>query len=210
MTASEPPAITTSLRRLTDAARTISTEQLPKLVDSLKHPDADHSFHVTDIDLHSQDEFADLAKAFNSVEQTALDVAAEQVATLRKGISDLFVNLARRNQSLLDRQIEFIDRLEANEEDPDQLENLFKLDHLATRMRRNAESLLVLAGAEAPRRRTKEVSLTDVRVGAELPSDVTFYSVPSEYKVTKYRYAVVNNKTVLVEPSTRKIVEVVE
>jgi len=155
-------AITTSLRRLTDAARIISTEQLPKLVDSLKHPDADHSFHVTDINLHSEDEFADLAKAFNAVEQTALDVAAEQVATLRKGISDLFVNLARRNQSLLDRQIEFIDRLEANEEDPDQLENLFKLDHLATRMRRNAESLLVLAGAEAPRRRTKEVSLTDV------------------------------------------------
>ena len=60
------------------------------------------------------------------------------------------MNLARRNQALLDRQIEFIDQLEANEEDPDQLENLFKLDHLATRMRRNAESLLVLAGAEPP------------------------------------------------------------
>jgi hypothetical protein len=72
------------------------------------------------------------------------------------------VNLARRNQSLLDRQIGFLDQLEAAETDPDALENLFKLDHLATRMRRNAESLLVLAGIEAPRRWGKPVALGDV------------------------------------------------
>jgi hypothetical protein len=72
------------------------------------------------------------------------------------------VHLARRNQSLLDRQIEFIDSLERHEKDPDQLDNLFKLDHLATRMRRNAESLLVLAGAEPPRRRGRPVPVTDV------------------------------------------------
>ena len=162
LAASVTRSITSALGRLTSAARTISTEQLPKLVESLRRPEVDQELTLTDIDLNSQDEFAELAAAFNAVEQTALDVAAEQVATLRKGISDIFVNLARRNQSLLDRQIEFIDRLEANEEDPDQLENLFKLDHLATRMRRNAESLLVLAGAEAPRRRTREVSFTDV------------------------------------------------
>ena len=74
----------------------------------------------------------------------------------------MFVNLARRNQSLLDRQIEFIDELEATEENPDTLENLFRLDHLATRMRRNAESLLVLAGAESPRRRGQAVEIVDV------------------------------------------------
>ncbi len=162
LAASVTRSITTSLSRLTAAARTISNDQLPRLVESLRHPEMEQEFTVTNIDLRSQDEFAELAGAFNSVERTAIDVAAEQVATLRKGISDIFVNLARRNQSLLDRQIEFIDRLEANEEDPDQLENLFKLDHLATRMRRNAESLLVLAGAEAPRRRSREVSITDV------------------------------------------------
>jgi anti-sigma regulatory factor (Ser/Thr protein kinase) len=89
-------------------------------------------------------------------------VAEEQSVLLRKGIGDIFINLARRNQTLLDRQIEFIDQLEANEEDPDQLDNLFKLDHLATRMRRNAESLLVLAGAEPPRRRGRPVALADV------------------------------------------------
>ena len=91
-----------------------------------------------------------------------IEVAEEQGALLRKGIGDIFINLARRNQTLLDRQIEFIDQLEANEEDPDQLDNLFKLDHLATRMRRNAESLLVLAGAEPPRRRGRPVALADV------------------------------------------------
>lgn len=155
-------SITGSLNRLTRAARTISTEQLPRLVDSLQDPEVEWTFQPTRIDVSSEDEFGELAAAFNAVEQTAIDVATEQSATLKKGIGEIFVNLARRNQSLLDRQIEFIDRLEANEEDPDQLENLFKLDHLATRMRRNAESLLVLAGAEAPRKRAKEVSLTDV------------------------------------------------
>ena len=58
------------------------------------------------------------------------------------------MNLARRNQVLIDRQIEFLDELEATEDDPDQLAQLYRLDHLATRMRRNAESLLVLAGSE--------------------------------------------------------------
>jgi signal transduction histidine kinase len=155
-------SITSNLRRLTDAAKTISTEQLPKLVESMHSPNAEVAIRPTDIEIKSQDEFADLATAFGAVEQAAIDVATEQSRTLRKGISDIFVNLARRNQSLLDRQIEFIDRLEANEEDPDQLENLFRLDHLATRMRRNAESLLVLAQAEGPRRRAKAVSVSDI------------------------------------------------
>ncbi len=108
---------------------------------------------LTPIEVDSHDEIGDLADAFNSIQAVTVDVAEEQGRLLRKGIGDIFVNLARRNQSLLDRQIEFIDQLESNERDPDQLDNLFKLDHLATRMRRNAESLLVLAGADPPRRR---------------------------------------------------------
>ena len=117
---------------------------------------------LTPIDINSKDEIGQLADAFNSIQQVTVEVAEEQAALLRKGIGDIFINLARRNQTLLDRQIEFIDQLEANEEDPDQLDNLFKLDHLATRMRRNAESLLVLAGAEPPRRRGRPVALADV------------------------------------------------
>jgi len=162
LAASVTRVITSSVARLTAGARTISTVSLPRLVDSLRRPEAESHLTVTPIAVKGSDEFAELAAAFSAVEQTAIDVAVEQTATLRKGIGEIFVNLARRNQSLLDRQIEFIDRLEANEEDPDQLDNLFKLDHLATRMRRNAESLLVLAGSEAPRRRGRAVSMTDV------------------------------------------------
>ncbi len=158
-------ATTVPLRKLTSAAYTLSTDKLPGLVERLRNPEeADEplSASLTPIDINSKDEIGQLADAFNSIQQVTVEVAEEQAQLLRKGIGDIFINLARRNQTLLDRQIEFIDQLEANEEDPDQLDNLFKLDHLATRMRRNAESLLVLAGAEPPRRRGRPVSLADV------------------------------------------------
>ena len=158
-------SITRPLGRLTDAAYDLSNEKLPRLVEQLRSPNASAQSIGADIeaiDVRSSDEIGQLGEAFNAIQQVTVDVADEQAALLRRGISDIFVNLARRNQALLDRQIEFIDQLEANEEDPDQLENLFRLDHLATRMRRNAESLLVLAGAEPTRRRGRPVPLTDV------------------------------------------------
>ncbi len=159
-------SITRRLAKLTDAADRLSHEQLPRLVDSLKNPAEDDVGYLTssfaEIDVSGSDEIGQLAGAFNRIQGVAVDVATEQAQLLRKGIGDMFVNLARRNQSLLDRQIEFIDELENAEEDPDQLENLFRLDHLATRMRRNAESLLVLAGAEPSRRRGRPVPLADV------------------------------------------------
>lgn len=159
-------SITGPVHRLTEAARILSQEQMPKLVGALRNPaEEDVSYLVgslTPIDVDSEDEIGQLATAFNDVQKVAGEVAVEQAALLRKGIGEMFVNLARRNQSLLDRQIEFIDELEAREADPDQLENLFKLDHLATRMRRNAESLLVLAGAEPARKRGRPVPLGDV------------------------------------------------
>ncbi len=158
-------ATTRPLRKLTKAANILSSERIPRLVEDLRSPEgiADaRSVAVEPIEVRSRDEIGQLAEAFNAIQNVTVEVAEEQAALLRKGIGDIFVNLARRNQSLLDRQIEFIDELEANEEDPEQLEHLFKLDHLATRMRRNAESLLVLAGAEPPRRRARPVALADV------------------------------------------------
>ncbi len=158
-------AVTVPLKKLTAAAYTLSTDKLPGLVERLRNPDQNEatlSEALTPIDIKSKDEIGQLADAFNSIQHVTVEVAEEQGALLRKGIGDIFINLARRNQTLLDRQIEFIDQLEANEEDADQLDNLFKLDHLATRMRRNAESLLVLAGAEPPRRRGRPVALADV------------------------------------------------
>ncbi len=91
-----------------------------------------------------------------------VQVARDQAQLLRKGMGDLFVNLARRNQSLLERQLELLDELERNEHDPAALDALFKLDHMATRMRRNAESLLVLSGAEQPRQWQQPIGLLDV------------------------------------------------
>jgi signal transduction histidine kinase len=159
-------AITGPLRRLTRAAHHLADQQLPSLVEGLRRPADDDirylSTAITPIEVETRDELGQLAEAFNSVQRTAVDVAAEQATLLSKGISDIFVNLARRNQVLIDRQIEFLDELESNEQDPTQLEKLYQLDHLATRVRRNAESLLVLAGAEAPRRRGRPVPLVDV------------------------------------------------
>lgn len=113
------------------------------------------------IDVGSRDEVADVAAALDAVQTSALDLAVEQ-AVLRRNISDSYINLGRRNQNLLGRQLDFITELERNESDPDTLEGLFRLDHLATRMRRNAESLLVLAGVEAPRQWAAPVKVSDV------------------------------------------------
>lgn len=151
------------ITQLTRAARRVSSEHLPRLLDTLRGT-ADDSTPLTvePIVLDTHDELGHLADAFNAIQETAVAVAGEQADMIRRGIGEMFVNLARRNQSLIDRQIGFLDELEANETDPDVLSDLFRLDHLATRMRRNAESLLVLAGTEPPRRWGKPVALSDV------------------------------------------------
>jgi signal transduction histidine kinase len=159
-------SITRPLRRLTDAADDLAGERLPRLVNALRNP-GDHDERylaatLEPIEVRSDDELAHLGRAFNAVQSVAVDVAAQQAELLRKGITDLYVNLARRNQSLIERQIELLDRLEADEGDPEVLENLFLLDHLATRMRRNAESLLVLASADTAPRRARAIPFTDV------------------------------------------------
>jgi signal transduction histidine kinase len=151
------------LEVLTRAAKDLSHRQLPQLVGSLRQGGEPTVGGLEPIRVSSRDEVGELGRAFNAIQSVAVDVAREQSTLLRRGISDLFVNLARRNQSLLDRQIELIDRLESDEEDPDALESLFKLDHLATRMRRNAESLLVLSGGEQLSRRWRDpIPLVDV------------------------------------------------
>ena len=155
-------SISRPLIRLTRSAEQLSAEELPALVEAMRSAGRAETPVLTPIEAKGRDEVAQLAHAISEIQQVTIDVAEEQTDLLRRGISDIFVNLARRNQSLLDRQIDFIDQLESREENPDQLENLFRLDHLATRMRRNAESLLVLAGAEPTRRRGRPVDIADV------------------------------------------------
>ncbi|HVG64755.1 MAG TPA: nitrate- and nitrite sensing domain-containing protein [Actinomycetota bacterium] len=151
------------LRTLTDTANEVADHQLPGLVEQLQHAKdpRDLDVVVEPVPVTSRDEIGQVSAAFNSVHRTAIEVATEQAA-LRKSIGDMFLNLARRSQSLIDRQLELIDDLERTEADPDALDNLFKLDHLATRMRRNAEDLIVLSGAEPARRWSQPVPLVDV------------------------------------------------
>jgi signal transduction histidine kinase len=157
-------ALNKPLRALTRSAREVSERRLPMLVDTLKRGGevtTDQPGDLTPIRVASNDEISGLAKAFNTIQEVTVTVAREQAELLRKGISDLYVNLARRNQSLLDRQISLLDALEANA-GADELASLFELDHLATRMRRNADSLLVLSGSEQPRHWGSTVPAVDV------------------------------------------------
>ncbi len=108
------------------------------------------------------DELGRVADAIDAMARTSVEVAESQRRSIREGLATIVINLARRNQSLLDRQVEYLDALEQSEEDPDRLAELFRVDHLATRMRRNAESLLVLAGAEPGKRRGNPVTVSDV------------------------------------------------
>ncbi|HWS58038.1 MAG TPA: nitrate- and nitrite sensing domain-containing protein, partial [Actinotalea sp.] len=148
------------LRRLTDAVGAVRAE-LPQLVEQVAVPGQGPDLALVQIPVTSNDEIGRLAAAFNDVNATTIQVAQEQAA-LRGSIAEMFVNVARRDQVLLNRQLTFIDSLERSEEDPNVLADLFRLDHLATRMRRNAESLLVLAGIDTGRRLRDTLPLSDV------------------------------------------------
>jgi signal transduction histidine kinase len=157
-------SITRPLRSLTRQATAMADHRLPEAVLDILDTPLGEDVEVPEVDpvaVQTRDEVADVADALNTVQDSALDLAVEQ-AVLRRNIADSFVNLGRRNQNLLGRQLDFVTELETNETNPDTLSNLFRLDHLATRMRRNAESLLVLAGVEPPRKWAAPVRLTDV------------------------------------------------
>ncbi|EDY46281.1 membrane protein [Streptomyces sp. SPB074] len=151
-----------SMRRLRTEAFGIAQNRLPSLVDQLSRADPGRvDTRVTPLPITSTDEIGEVARAFDQVHREAVRLASEQ-ALLRGNINAIFTNLARRNQSLIEGQLALITDLENNEAEPEQLENLFKLDHLATRMRRNGENLLVLAGEEPGRRWDQPVPLVDV------------------------------------------------
>jgi signal transduction histidine kinase len=151
-----------SLRRLQDTAQDVSRRRLPELVKQMSESDPqDVDTSVESVGVHSRDEIGRVAAAFDDVHREAVRLAGEQ-ALLRGNVNAMFTNLSRRSQGLIQRQLSLISELESREADPDQLSSLFKLDHLATRMRRNGENLLVLAGEEPGRRWTRPVPLVDV------------------------------------------------
>jgi signal transduction histidine kinase len=157
-------SITRPLRKLRDEADAMAGLRLPEAVRSILDTPLGEDVQlpeVAPIEVQTRDEVNEVVAALNKVQERTLALAVDQ-AVLRRNIADSFVNLGRRNQNLLDRQLEFITELEQLETEPEQLEALFRLDHLATRMRRNAESLLVLAGTESPRQWGMPVELDAV------------------------------------------------
>ncbi|MEV6166414.1 nitrate- and nitrite sensing domain-containing protein [Streptomyces sp. NPDC052052] len=110
---------------------------------------------------YQQDEIGQVGQALNTLQRAAVEAAVKQ-ADMRRGVSEVFVNLARRNQVLLHRQLTLLDTMERRTEDTDGLADLFRLDHLTTRMRRHAEGLVILSGAAPSRQWRKPVQLMDV------------------------------------------------
>ncbi|MEV0702440.1 sensor histidine kinase [Saccharopolyspora sp. NPDC050389] len=162
------------LRTLRYGALEIAQKSLPEAIDKVnENPSAATQITVPPVPVHSSEEIGQVARTFDAVHQQALRLAAEQ-ALLRTNVNDLFVNLARRSQTLVQRQLALIDRLEQDEQDPDQLSSLFELDHLATRMRRNNENLLILGGTDLTRRMMRPVPLNEV-LGAAV-SEVEQYA----------------------------------
>ncbi len=149
------------LRRLRSEALEVAGHRLPHLVQQLRESDTPAATAVEPIGVNSNDEIGEVARAFDEVHREAVRLAGDEAA-LRSNVSAMFVNLSRRTQTLVERQISLIDGLEQGEQDEGRLSNLFKLDHLATRMRRNSENLLVLAGQEPARRWSQPVPLVDV------------------------------------------------
>ncbi|MFE9100742.1 sensor histidine kinase [Actinomadura geliboluensis] len=158
-------------RRLVRECRTLAggvvnftTERLPKLAAQIiagrpaePEPEPDIDYRITEI--------RQIAESFDRARAAVLEAAEGEVAA-RRGISEVFVNLARRNQALLHRQLSLLDSMERRTEDPSELSDLFRLDHLATRMRRHAEGLVILAGKSAGRGWRRPVPLVDVVRGA--------------------------------------------
>jgi signal transduction histidine kinase len=150
------------LAALRNAARSVARRRLPGVVERLSRNErVDPGAEADPVDVTARDEIGQVAEAFNRAHRAAVDLALEQAA-LRKSVGDMFLNLARRSQALIDRQLELIDKLERDETDADALQELFRLDHLATRLRRNAEDLIVLSGAKPARRWSRPVTLYEV------------------------------------------------
>src|SRR5215467_1370665 len=149
------------LSGLRQSALALANERLPAVVDRLAlGQEVDVSAAAPDIPA-SSDEIGQVWDAFATVQQTAVRAAVGQ-ARLRQGMSEVFRNLARRSQSLLHRQLALLDAMERRARDPQELEDLFRIDHLTTRMRRHAESLIILAGHTPARGWRNPVPLVDV------------------------------------------------
>ena len=149
------------LRDLRESALTLARENLPDVITRLRAGESVDIAEYTPADTTSDNEIDQVQAAFSLVQHSAVQSAVDE-ARLRRGISDVFRNLAGRSQSLLHRQLTLLDGMERRATEPDELEDLFRLDHLTTRMRRHAEGLIILSGDAPARGWRQPVPLVDV------------------------------------------------
>ncbi|MEU7804683.1 nitrate- and nitrite sensing domain-containing protein [Micromonospora arborensis] len=158
-------ALVRQLERLRNAAFRLANERLPSVVERLgRGEEVDVAAEAPPLEFGT-DEIGQVGKAFNAVQETAIRTAVEQ-AELRRNVREVFLSLARRTQALVHRQLTLLDAMERREHDAEELEDLFRVDHLATRMRRNAENLIVLSGSTPGRAWRRNVPMVDVVRGA--------------------------------------------
>ena len=142
------------LRRLRDGALKVAHEDLVRELERVRA--GQDPGPLKPLPVYTTEEIGQVAHAVDELHEQTLLLAGEQ-SRLQVQIGDMFETLSRRSRSLVDQQLSLIDRLERNEDDPERLESLFRLDHLAARMRRNGANLLVLSGAQVPREQAEPV-----------------------------------------------------
>ncbi|WP_277681762.1 sensor histidine kinase [Saccharomonospora azurea] len=151
----------TRLERLRNDSLELASTRLPNIVQRLKDGESvDVNAEMPRLD-HGRDEIGQVAEAFNIAQLTAVNAAVSE-AKARSGVNNVFLGIAHRNQGLVHRQLQILDRMESREENPSQLKSLFQLDNLATRARRTTENLIILGGKQPGRRWRKPVMLMDV------------------------------------------------
>ncbi|WP_328454612.1 nitrate- and nitrite sensing domain-containing protein [Streptomyces sp. NBC_00386] len=156
--------ISRRLESLRDAADLLTNRQLPQVMERLGAGEevdaAAEAPPLADVEAVA-DEIGQVGRSFNTARLAAVEAAVKQ-ATLRRGLFAVLLNIARRNQALVHRQLKLVDTLERRTDDPDVLDDLFRIDHLTTRMRRHAESLIILSGSAPGRRWRRPVPLAEV------------------------------------------------
>jgi signal transduction histidine kinase len=206
--------VTRDLTRLDDNVRGMAQQRLPRVVERLRRgDDVDPLAESPPPDTSTIQEIAQIAESFATVQQAAVGAAVDQ-ARMRKGVNQVFLNISLRSQSLLHRQLAMLDSMERRTSDPKALAELFRLDHLTTRMRRHAESLIILSGATPGRGWRDPVPVVDVlRAAVAEVEDYVRVDVVSESQdlvagnvvndVIHLVAELIENATVFSPPNTR-------
>ncbi len=207
-------SIRQELTGLQDGAGVMAHEHLPRVIERLRSGDeVDVAAESPPLPTGKITEIASVANAFSTVQRTAVEAAVGQ-ANLRKGVNQVFLNLSLRNQSLLHRQLGMLDSMERATNEPSALADLFRLDHLTTRMRRHAEGLIILSGATPGRGWRDPVPVVNVlRAAIAEVEDYVRVNVASESRDAVVGAAVndiihliaelVENATTFSPPTTR-------